>query len=149
VGSLFAAVSGIDPQILTVFRRGGSSFVPLRTLNLSSAYRREVRLGFAPDSRWLFFEAGVGAGLYNPTSQTLRWVFLRGRLCGAAFPGHGRLVALVSRQGDRARLVIEPLLGVAVYREEFPAQALYVGDIDGQLLLGWNDQLLRIDIEAM
>lgn len=88
-------------------------------------------------------------GLYNPAGQNLHWVSLRGRLDAAAFPGHGRLVALASREDGRAQIVIEPPAGAAVYREEFPAEELYLGDIDGQLLLGRDGELLRIDIEAM
>jgi hypothetical protein len=147
-GSLIAAVSGIDPQFLTVFRRQNSSFVPLGRLNLSSDYRREVRIGFSPDSLYLFLEGRLGAGLYEPAKQLLRWVSLRGRLAGAAFPGHGRLVALASKEGGRAQLAIEPLEGHRVSSEEFLAQDLFVGEIDGQLLLGVDDQLLRIDFEA-
>ncbi len=148
-GSLIAAVSGIDPQYLTVLRREGSRFAPLATLGLSSDYRREVRIGFSPDSRYLYFEGRQGVGLYDPAGQNLHWVSLRGRLDAAAFPGHGRLVALASREDGRAQIVIEPPAGAAVYREEFPAEELYLGDIDGQLLLGRDGELLRIDIEAM
>lgn len=148
-GSLVAAVSGIDPQFLTVLGRQGSRFAPRATLSLSSDYRREVRIGFSPDSRYLFCEGRQGVGLFDPAGRYLRWVSLRGRLAGAAFPGHGRLAAFASREGGRAQLAIEPPAGVAAYREEFPAQELSLGDIDGQLLLGLDGELLRIDIEAM
>jgi hypothetical protein len=147
-GSLIAAVCGIGPQHLTVLSRQSAGYAPLATLGLSSDYRREVRMGFSPDSRYLYFEGRSGAGLFEPAGQSLRWVSLRGRLAGAAFPGHGRLVALASRDGGRAQIAIEPPSGGAVYREEFPARELYLGNIDGQLLLGWDGQLLRIDIEA-
>ena len=148
-GSLIALVSGIGPQYLTVLRRQNSGYAPLATLGLPSDYRREVRMGFSPDSRYLFIEGRAGPGLFDPAAQTLRWVGLSGRLAGAAFPGHGMLVALASRDGGRVQLAIEPPSGVAVYREEFPAHELYLGNIDGQLLLGWDGQLLRIDIEAV
>ncbi len=148
-GSLIAAVSGIDPQLLTVLGRQGSRFAPLATLRLSSDYRREIRIGFSPDSRYLFVEGKPGAGLYDAAGRYLRGVSLRGRLAAAAFPGHGRLAAFASEEGGRAQLVIEPPTGVAVYREEFPAQELSLGDIEGQLLLGRDGVLLRIDVEAM
>jgi hypothetical protein len=147
--SLIAAVSGISPQFFTVLRRQGSGYAPLAPLSLPSDYRREVRMGFSPDSRFCFIEGKSGAGLFDPGAQTLRWVSLRGRLAGAAFPGHGRLAALASTEGGRAQLVIEPPAGVPVYREEFAAHEVSLGSIDGQLLLGWDGELLRIDIEAM
>src|SRR5208283_1832169 len=131
--SLIAAVSGIDPQVLTVFRRGSSGYASLATLRLSSDFRREIRMGFSPDSRFCFLEGMSGAGLFDPGAQTLRWVSLRGRIAGAAFPGHGRLAAFSSRDGGRAQLVIEPPAGVPIYREEFAAQEVSLGSIDGQL----------------
>jgi hypothetical protein len=106
-------------------------------------------MGFSPDSRYLFIEGASGAGLFDPAARELRWVSLRGRLAGAAFPGHGRFAALASRDGGRAQMAIEPPQGGPVYREEFSAHELSLQGIDGQLLLGWDGMLARIDLEAM
>lgn len=148
-GSLIAAVSGIGAQYLTVLRRQGSGYAPIVTQVLPSDYRREVRMGFSPDSRLLFLEGREGAGLFDPSGQTLRWVSLRGRLAGAAFAGHGRYAVLAAREGGRAQLAIQPGAGIGVYREEFSAHELYLGDVDDGILMGWDGLLLRIDIEAM
>ena len=56
---------------------------------------------------------------------------------------------MASRDGGRAQLAIEPPSGVIVCREELPARELSLGTVDGQLLLGWDGQLLRIDVEPM
>lgn len=147
--SLIAAVCGIGPQYLTVLRRRNDGYAPFASLELPSDYRREVRMGFSPDSRYLFLEGPSGAGLFDPAGKAFRWVSLRGKLVGAAFPVSGRLAAIASSDGGRAQLAIEPPAGVAVSREEFSARELFLGTIDGQLLLGWDGQLARIDIEAM
>jgi hypothetical protein len=157
-GSLLAAVSGIGPQYLTVLRRQNASnprsstapaYAVIAKVGLPSEYRREVRIGFSPDSRYLVLEGTAGPGLFDPSAGLLRWVSLHGTLAGAAWPGNGRLAALASRDSGLARLVIEPPTGVMVYREEFPVRELYLATIEGQLLLGWDGQLLRIDVEAM
>jgi len=106
-------------------------------------------MSFSPDSRFLVLEGTEGAGIFDPADGTLRWVSLRGRLAGAGWPGGGSLAALASRDGGLARLAIEPPSGVVVYREEFPARELFMGTIDGQLLLGWDGELLRVDVEPM
>jgi hypothetical protein len=148
-GSLIAAVTGIDPQFLTVLGRQGDGFSPLRKAALPAVFRREVRIGFSPDSRILYLEGKDSAGVAAPASGGPRWIALRGALAGAAFPGLGRTAALVSGDGSRGWLVIEPSSGTVVCREEFPAHELSVGTIQGQLLLGMDGQLLRIDVEAM
>jgi hypothetical protein len=148
-GSLLAAVTGIDPQFLSVIGRQGDGFSPLAKTALPSAFRREVRIGFSPDSRILFLEGRDGVGVAAPASGGVRWIALQGALAGAAFPGLGKTSALASVDGSRGRLVIEPSFGTLVCREEFPAHVLSVGMIQGQLLLGVDGQLLRIDVEAM
>jgi hypothetical protein len=148
-GLLFAAVCGIGPQSLYVFERQSAGYALRAALPLPSDFRRELRMGFSPDSRYLFLEGVSGAGLFDPAQRALRWVSLRGRLAGAAFPGHGTLAALGSRDGGRAQLAIQAPLGDAVYREEFPARELSLQGVDGQLLLGWDGMLARIDLEAM
>jgi hypothetical protein len=161
-GSLLAAVTGIGPQYLTVLRRhsppGGAarpagtrsaSYGPIAVLGLSSEYRREIRMGFSPDSRFLVLEGMNAAGIFDPAGATLRWAGLRGTVAGMAWPGGGRLAALAGRDGAEAELVIEPPSGVVVCREQFPARELSLATIDGQLLLGWDGQLLRIDVEPL
>jgi hypothetical protein len=148
-GSRIASVTGIDPQVLTVLRRQGTQFSAVETAGLPDALRREVRLGFSPDARLLFVEGQGRAGLLARATGALRWIPLPGTLAGAAFPGYGRAAALAARDGSIAHLVIEPPFGAPVCREQFPARELSVGTIDGQLLLGLDGRLLRIDVEAL
>ena len=148
-GSLVAAVSGIGPEYLTVLRRQSSGYSPMAVVGLASDFHRELRMGFSPDSRWLYLEGQDGAGVFDPAAGSLRWVKLRGRLAGAAFAGNGRYAAFASLDGGRAQLAIEPPTGTAVCREGFSAREVYLGSIDDGMLLGWDGLLLRIDIEAM
>lgn len=148
-GSRIAAVSGIDPQYLTVLRRTGSRYETEALEGLPTAFRREIRMGFSPDSRYLFVEGRAGPGLYDPAGRTLRWVSLPGSLAGAAFALGGRVAAFASRDAGSAQIVIEPVSGIAVCREGFPAREVFLGTIGGQLLVGWDGELLKIDVEAM
>ena len=148
-GALLAAVSGIEPQRLTVLRRGGSTFTRLSKTALSSDIRREVRMSFSPDSRFLVFEGESSAGLFDPASRRLSWVPLRGGVAGMSFPGRGQYAAIAARDGPLAELCIVAPFTAPILRESFPAHELYLGEVDGQLLVGIDDQLLRIDVEVM
>ena len=148
-GSHAAAVSGIDPQYLTVLARRDTGFTPDWKTPLPDQFRREVRVNFSGDARLLLVEGLGRAGLVDVGHRGLRWIAVQGALAGAAFPDGGRGVALLSRDGATARLVIEPSSGAAVCREQFPARDVFVGSIDGQLLLGLDGRLLRIDLEAL
>jgi len=148
-GARLAAVTGIDPQYLVVMAREGAAFSPVMRTPLPGTFRREVRIGFSPGSRLLFLEGTAGPGLLEATGGAVRWLPLHGVLAGAAFPHQGRAAAFAARDGSVGRLLIEPAAGSPVSREEFPAHDLFVGTIEGQLLLGLDGQLLRIDVEEM
>jgi hypothetical protein len=147
--SLLAAVSGIDPQLLTVLQGQGSSYTPVLKMPLAADFRREPRMSFSPDARFLAFEGERSVGLLDPATARVSWIDLRGRLAGISFPGRGRCAAVTARNGSQAELLILAPFCAPILRESFPAQDLFLGGIDGQLLLGVNGQLLRIDVEAM
>ena len=148
-GTLLAAVSGIDPQYVTVLRRGGATFARLSKTSLSSDFRREVRMSFSPDSRFLAFEGERSAGLYDPASRRLSWVSLRGSVAGMSFPGRGQYAAIAARDGPLVELCIVAPFTAPILRESFPAHELYLGEVDGQLLVGIDGRLLRIDVEVL
>ncbi len=147
--SLIAGMSGIDPQYLTVLRKAGTGYESIDRRRLSSDFRREARLAFSPDSRWLVFEEPQGAGLYDPRTGALDTVSLGGALSGIAFPDHGRCGAFIARGTDTTFFtVVAPFTG-PLLSGSFPGAEVSLGMIDGQLLIGWNGRLLRVDVEAL
>jgi hypothetical protein len=147
--ALLATVSGIDPQYLTVLEGQGAAYAPVAKMTLSSDFRRELRMGFSPDSRFLGVEGRRAVGLFDPASARMSWINLRGDLAGLGFPGRGRLAAVTARNGPLVELRILSPFSAPILRETFPARELFLGGIDGQLLLGVNGRLMRIDVEAM
>lgn len=147
--SRIAAVYGIDPQYLAVLRRAGARYEPESRERLSSDFRREVRMGFSPDSRWLFVEGPAGPGLYDPAGRSLGWVSLAGSLVAASSAFGGRVAAFAARDAAGVSLLVEPPRGIPVCRERFAARQVFLGTVDGQLLVGWDDELARVDVEEM
>jgi hypothetical protein len=148
-GSYIASVSGTGPQELTVLGRNGSSYARALHVTLPTDYRREVRMGFSPDSRCLFYESAGSIGLAEPGTGWLSSIPLPGRLAGAAFLEDSRVAAFLSRDGQQANLkLVSPFL-LTFASESFPAGELFLGAIDGQLLLGVDGRLLRVDMMVM
>ena len=148
-GATLASISGIDPQYLTVLRREGSSYTGVARTILGTDFRREARMQFSSDSRYLLFEEKNATGLFDPESRQLDSIDLRGTLAGAAFPGRGKYAALASQDGGVVHLKILSPFTSPILSESFPAKQFFLGDIDGQLLLGLDGRLLRIDLEAL
>jgi len=148
-GATLAAVSGIDPQLLTVLRHDGASYTGIARSPLGTDFRREVRMQFSPDSRYLLLEGRNAVGLFDPESRQLSWTSLQGALAGASFPGHGRYAAFASREGNTVHLQCLSPFSTPVFRDSFTARQVFVGDIDGHILLGMDGRLLRIDLESL
>jgi hypothetical protein len=148
-GATLAAISGIDPQYLTVFRRSGPTYAERARTTLGTDFRREARLQFSVDSRYLFLEGRNAAGLFDAESRRLSWIGARGTLAGVSFPGGGRYAAFATRDGDMAHLQCLSPFGFPIFMATFPAQQLFLGDIDGGLLLGLDGRLLRVDLEPL
>jgi hypothetical protein len=145
-GSLVAALCGIDPQYLTVLRRSGATQSTMAKITLPSTFRREARMAFSPDGRYLAFEGEGRVGLFDPSSRSLSWITARGALTGLAFAAQGRSICLVSRIGTEVALSMVRPFAQPIAVAAFKANDLFVGTIDGQLLLGWDGMLMRIDV---
>ncbi len=148
-GSFLASVSGIGPQVLSIMGRNGSTYSSALRIQLSTDYRREVRMGFSPDSRYLFYEAANSVGMVEPRSGWSSSVELPGKLAGSAFLDDARVAAFAARDGGRVNLrIVSPFLAT-LSSESFAAGNVFLGTIDGQPLLGIDGRLLRVDIEAL
>jgi hypothetical protein len=148
-GTTLASISGIDPQYFTVLKRDGSSYSGLARTVPGTDFRREARMQFSPDSRYLLIEGKNAPGLFDPESRQLSWSDLRGPLVGVSFPGKGKYAVFASREGAVVHLQILSPFTFPILRETFSAQQFFLGDIDGQILLGLDGRLLRIDLEAL
>jgi hypothetical protein len=148
-GSLIASIAGIDPQYVSVLRRQGSTWAPIMRQAVASDFRKEVRVSFSPDGRFLVFEARDGASLLDPRSRRSGLIRLQGGLAGISFPGSGRYAAVAGLDGARADLAIVAPFGVPIVRESFPASQLFLGSIEGQLLMAWDGTLARVEVVAL
>ena len=148
-GSLAASVSGVAPQFLTVLRRQGTGLAEMAKEVLASDFRREVRMSFSPDSRYLLVEGERAAGIFDPAAPRLAWLPLPGGLSDVSFPGGGRLTAVTARDGARVELRILRPFSSPILTETFTAQQLFLGTVEGDLLLGLDGRLLRIGLEAL
>ncbi len=143
-GSLMASVSGIAPQFLTVLRRQGSGYGEIAKEVLASDFRREARVSFSPDSRYLLVEGERAAGVFDPAAPRLAWLPLPGGLAEVAFPGGGRFTAVAAHSGTLVQLrVVRPFTS-PIIDATFSAQQLFLGTVEGDLLLGMDGRLLRI-----
>ena len=148
-GRRIAAVSGVDGQFLSVLERQGSDFRPVSLIPLDSDFRSEIRMEFSPDGRYLVLEGSGSAVVYDCASRRIFTTSLSAGLAGFTFLQKSGSTAFCAWNGSRAELVISKPFANPFFRESFPAGSVYIGEIDGAILLGIDTTLARIDLEEM
>jgi hypothetical protein len=109
-GGHLAAVTGIEPQQLTLWRRSRDGYTASAHVPLGSDFRREVRMAFSVDGRSLACEAAAAAAIVDAASGSRSLVPLRGRVTGIVFlgPAGGRAGAwlVAARDGADAEIAV-------------------------------------------
>jgi hypothetical protein len=140
-----ALISGIDPQRLTVFQRRAEEFVPDYTQDLDSDFRREVRLSFSPDARFLFYEIEEGLGVLDVRKKKRGGFLTEGVLESMDSSPEFSAAAFRLEAGGAKLLVFRPLSSVLLSRE-IAADRVYVKVLGNSLILGLRGVLLRADL---
>ncbi len=147
-GRRFAAVSGVDGQLLVVWEKKGPDYREAARIPLDSDFRREARMEFSPDGSYLIVEGPSSANLYDSSSRRMSSVPLSGSLEGFAFLRDGAC-AFIAGAGSARELVICRPFSPPLLRETFRAGAVSLGAVEGAALLGADGVLLRIDLKEM
>lgn len=143
-GRRLAAVSGIDPQRLTLFLRRGGPFTAEQSLELGSDFRRGLFMRFTADGRFLAFEAAEGLFLLGLSQRGARRLELPGRLLALDSSTSG-LLAVGARAGEGSRLELLRPLGSLLYARELAAGEMFLRFDGASLLIGLPSILLRAD----
>jgi len=139
-----ALISGIDPQTLMVVERRAEGFVPGFKQNLDSDFRREVRLSFSPEARFLFYEVEEGLGVLDVRKKSKARFLTEGVLESMDSSPEFTAAAFRLSQGSKL-LIFRPLDSVLLSRE-VAADRVYVKVLGSSLILGFNGVLLRADL---
>jgi hypothetical protein len=140
----FALISGIDPQFLAVIERRAGEFVSRFEEALDSDFRREVRLEFGADRRFLFYEIEGGLGVLDVRKSTRRRYPALGVLESLDSSSEVTAAAFRTEEGSRL-LLFRPPDSVLVSRGT-GVDRLYVRVFGRSLVLGFDGVILRADL---
>ncbi len=148
-GSLMGAVSGLDPQRLTVLETSSDGLTPLRQRELGAAYRRPAYLEFI-NRDLLVLEQRNAALLVDVREDTDAEIPIDGTLFAAVHLDHVGLVVLLSRGGSSSRsnatlYLLRPTGEIVMRRPIGPGNAS-VQVIGSTVILGIGDTLLGVAV---
>lgn len=163
-GGRLAAVTGIGPRVLTLWRRSRGGYVPSARIPLHADVRREVRVAFAADGRSLACEEADAVAIVDAARGERSLVSLRGRLTGLAFleAAAGRPAAwcAAARDGAAAALAVVRPPGAVLARAAIGGAATasaaaaegpdgpWLGTAGDTLLVAFAGSLVGLGLEA-
>ncbi len=145
-GTKFAVVAGLDPQMLILYQLKGSQFVEERAYNISSDFRREVRIRFSENERYLFFEQPRSLVILDLNSQKFIPITLPGKLLTVDESSNWAVVTLICEANGNALLRQYSINGSLLHEETLPGGDSFVRHIGDRLLLGNSDRLICVDL---
>jgi hypothetical protein len=164
-GGRLAAVTGIGPQQLTIWRRSRDGYTPSARVPLGSDFRREVRVAFSADGRSLACEAADAAAIVDAAGGDRSMVALPGRVTGLAFlgPADGRAGAwlVAARDGASAEIAAVRPPGAVLARvpigrrgaetiapEAWTPDSPWLGTAGDTVLVAFAGSLVGLGLEA-
>jgi hypothetical protein len=156
-GERFAAVTGVGPQLLQIWRRSRDGYGVSARMPLGTDFRREVRMAFAPDGRSLACEALDGILIVAVATGGRRLVPLRGRVTGmvplAAARGRSSAWVTVARDGGDAMLVAALPDGSVIAREPLGSRggspdSPWLGTSGDTVIVAFAGSLVGLGLEA-
>ena len=163
-GGRLAAVTGIEPQLLTLWRRSRGGYAVSARVPLGTDSRREVRIAFAADERSVACEGDGAAAIVDTASGERSLVSLRGRMTGLAFvgPATGRPGAWLAaaRDGEDAEIAVVRPPGAVLARVPLARRSAgaargawgpdspWVGTTGDTLLVAFAGSLVGLGLEA-
>ena len=145
-GLLVAAVTGIDRQRLVVMEKRSAAYRVTYHRYLASDYRRPVRIAFTPDGRRLEYESPSGVGVYDRDTRGETIVSLPASPRLGLTARDGQLMVFLSGGGEAKRLVCTAFPDRRAVDVPFRAVLGFVDTLGDSLFLGFDDEIVRMDL---
>ncbi len=159
-GNRMAIISGIEPQIVTIYDVAAGRFTPTDTRSMRSDFRRPVIIRCIDDSEVTAIETDGGIELIDQKSHGSHTVVLPGtlqsivehRIEGLIVAGSLEKSASGEAGTDRTQGVARAAFflpdGRSVFRLRFPASTLFMHSSANGLIFGAEGALFEIDFSV-
>ena len=141
-GSTMAIVSGLNPQLLSVYQLLDGGWDRIMVHELEGGFARPVFLELADGHAYV--ETPEGVSVATAPDWALVDLPVRGRVVGSArLPG---LTAFLSRSEFGALLSVVADDGSLIIRKQFPATATWLTSHEDLLVLGVDNAILSVEV---
>lgn len=140
-------ITGIEPQRIILLEKKDDTYKPVFTEILESSFRRTVNMHYSGQEQAVYFEGTDGINILSLKGRTITKISTEGRfksivestLLGLAF------ITMETEKGSKV-LVYRRRTGNSIMSFTFPHNTS-TRIIENSLFFGFNEQLMRLDIQ--
>ena len=145
-GTQLACVSGIDQQrfVLTQ-QKNGVNKVVFHTY-LEKDQRNSVLVQFSKDESRVFYASGTGIGIVDCNLLEKKEIPLKGNILAIEECDTNELICVLTKESGRYNIYLIENNGTLIGSFGFKAQAAFITVADGNLYVGRDTQISKIDL---
>ena len=145
--SQLACVSGIDQQrfVLTQ-QRNGVNKVVFHTY-LEGNLREPVLVQFSQDESKVFYSSAIGIGIVDCTTFANTTIPLKGKVLSIQESHHNNLIAVLTKDKNRYNIYLMEMSGTFIGSFGFQADSAFITIEDGDLFVGRDTFISKINLD--
>jgi len=148
-GKHMITITGIDPQLLSIWKYNENNYQIEKSWSLSSGLRRHALTGFSTDNRYAYIEADQEFIIIDIKRMKLYSMPFSGRLQYINFPGKSALIQILGRNKDGYYLIVMEKNLNKLFYTSLNANDSSLNIYNNKLLLGIDHIIIAYNMEAM
>ena len=148
-GDYMLTISGLEPQLLTLWNKTGDEYQVQITWSVNSELRRHAAAGFSEDGLFAYVEAKEELLIIELKNKNLYSLPLTGRLQNIHFNGASELLYILSQDNNGSYLMISETDGTHLFYTRLSGRyAMLKKDLD-RIILGIDTNLIAYSMESL
>jgi len=141
-----ALVSGVDDQRFLLLEWSGDTYKVAYHEFISDGYRKPVRVAFVDGDTRVAYEREGGIGVYDITNRVNAFLPLEGEVCAMDEAENGKLLFLVSDQGDEHKLFAAvEFPDTLLFKAPFKSNSDFLGRRGNRVYLAGDNSLASFE----
>ncbi len=148
-GELFLTLSGIDPQVVSLWVKDNSSYRVESRWAVSEEVRRQASMGFSEDGQFAYVEAENTFLVVDLKKKRLKSINLSGRLQSVDFPGDDSLIHVLGKDDSGYYLTAFETSGNQLFFKRLDGEDIMFKKDSSVIVLGIGSRLFGFSVESM
>ena len=148
-GELMMTISGLEPQLLTLWTKDGSEYQEQITWSLQTELRRHAIAGISEDGLYAYVEIEEELLLIELKNKKLFSIPITGRLQNIYFNGNSELIYVLSQDSNGSYLLISETDGKKLFYNRLPGNGSMLKEGFGRIILGIDTNLISYGVESL